>query len=92
MDLSNYMRNRLNINDNVNSDNEEENVRGGQYRHKKNVAVPNRIDPDNVLDPSRSGSSKPRDIWRPRQPAFAPQQTFVQNQPAFGHHQAFVPQ
>ena len=90
MDLSNYMRNRLNFNDNAHSDNEE-NVRGGQYRHKK-FTVPNMSEPDNVLDLSRSGSSTPREMWRPRQPAYAPQPAFGQNQPAFGLHQDFVPQ
>ena len=91
MDLSNYMRNKMNIHDNVNSDNEEENVRGGQYRHKKFYAVPNGIDSD-VLDLRRSGSSTPREMWRPRQPAFAPQPAFVPQQPAFVQQQAFVPQ
>ena len=84
MDLSNYMRNKMNIHDNVNSDNEEENVRGGQYRHKKFYAVPNRVDSEDVLDLSSPGPSTPRDrMWRPVQPAFAPQQpAFVPQQPA----------
>ena len=94
MDLSNYMRNHMNIHDNVNSDNEEEPVRGGQYRHKKFYAVPNRVDSEDVLDLSSPGPSTPRDrMWRPVQPAFAPQQpAFVPQQPAFVPQQAFVPQ
>ena len=86
MDLSNYMRNHMNIHDNVNSDQEsEEPVRESHYRHKKFYGtVPNRVvDSEDVLDLSSPGPSTPRDrMWRPAQPAFVPQQpAFVPQQP-----------
>ena len=71
MDLSNYMRNHMNIHDNVNSDQEsEEPVRESHYRHKKFYdTVPNRVvDSEDVLDWSSLGPSTPRDrMWSPAQ-------------------------
>ena len=74
MDLS---YNRLNTDDNAQSDSDE-NDREANYRHKKFTY---RSAPDYGLD-LRVGESQPVEMWRPRNS----QPVFEENQPAFGHY------